>query len=352
MDAYRKMLALEPGSVEAWNLLGYTAAYAGDASAAVDAIGQYRKLQPASPNPIDSLGDVQLILGHLKEAEAAYLEGARKDPKFFSGLDLLKAAYAHLMTGDIPGADALARPYIDALAAAKDPAADYRKAQWDWLAGRRLDAAAGMQKAAQAAEAGNARDVASRAYGELAIWQVMLGHRDAAGQFVQKAMALATPATASTVILARFLSQPSASPAEWETRATQIAPNPAQASVRNTALAYALLFERQFAPAYTLLRPLYDAGTNPGDDLPVMLGWASLESGHVQESADLVRPNQPLHDTGPDWTTTLVFPRIFYLRGLAARQQGKPAEAAENFRLFRTLSGTTALIWGEEQKAQ
>jgi hypothetical protein len=53
-----------------------------------------------------------------------------------------------------------------------------------------------------------------------------------------------------------------------------------------------------------------------------------------------------------NWSTPLYFPRIFYLRAVAAEKQGKPGEARENRRIFKALSGPDPLLWGEELKAQ
>ena len=74
VEAYRKALALETEDVAALNQLGYAAAYAGDLKAALEALGRYQTLRPADPNALDSMGDVNLIAGHLREAETLYLE--------------------------------------------------------------------------------------------------------------------------------------------------------------------------------------------------------------------------------------------------------------------------------------
>jgi hypothetical protein len=45
------------------------------------------------------------------------------------------------------------------------------------------------------------------------------------------------------------------------------------------------------------------------------------------------------------------FPRIYYLRGLAAEKSGRPDAARSDYALFLKLSGSTPLMWGEEKKA-
>jgi tetratricopeptide (TPR) repeat protein len=69
VEAFRKALAIQPGDANLWNQLGYAAAYAGDAATANDAIERYQQLAPDTPNPLDSLGDVNLIAGRLPPAQ-------------------------------------------------------------------------------------------------------------------------------------------------------------------------------------------------------------------------------------------------------------------------------------------
>ena len=351
--AYQKTLATQPDDADSWNQLAYAAAYAGDLAVATGAAKHYQKLAPANPNPPDTLGDVNLITGHLAEAEDDYRQSAKKSPEFLAGLDLLKAAMAHLMTGDVAGADTLAQQYFAARTAAKDPLVDYRKAQWAWISGRRKAACAQMEQVARAAETGGSRDVAAHAYAEMAVWTLMLGDRAAAAEIARKAAPLATPASAVPVTLARFLAQPAASAAEWQARANVLVPNPAQAAIRNTALADALLAAKEYAAALPVLQQMYDSGNpNGGEGLPVLLAWADLETGHVAEAAALLRSNPSLSEVGLNWATPLYFPRIFYLRAVVAEKQGKPEEARENWRIFRALSGPDPLMWGEERQAK
>jgi Tfp pilus assembly protein PilF/TolB-like protein len=352
VEAYRKLLEIQPGDVDSWNLLGYAAAYAGDTATATAALLRYQKLLPSSPNPLDSLGDVNLIAGQLPEAANYYLQNAKKDPQWLAGLDFLKAAMAQLMTGDTAGADAIARQYFDARTAAKDALVDYRKAQWSWISGRRKPACQQMEQLAHTAEGASSREVAARAYGELAMWNLMLGNRETAAQAAQKAVALATPSSATTALLARFLAQPPAPPAEWEARATQIAPNPAQAPIRDLALATALLLAKEYAAAAPLLQRMYDTGSPAADEgLPILLAWADLETGREPDAAALLRFNPPLSEAGLSWSTSLHFPRIYYLRAQVAQKEGRAEEANRDLRLFQQLSGPDALLWGEEKKS-
>ncbi|HMD72192.1 MAG TPA: hypothetical protein VKF41_12645, partial [Bryobacteraceae bacterium] len=58
VEAYGKLLEVEPENVNALNQLGYAAAYAGSFDAALDALRRYQALRPADANPLDSQGDV------------------------------------------------------------------------------------------------------------------------------------------------------------------------------------------------------------------------------------------------------------------------------------------------------
>jgi tetratricopeptide (TPR) repeat protein len=349
---YRKLLEVEPDDVTALNQLGYAAAYAGSFDTALDALRRYQALRPAEANPLDSQGDVNLLAGRLRQAEDLYLQAAKKDPNFESGGELWKAAMARLMSGDVAGADGLARQYIQAREAAKDPVTEYRKAEWSWVSGRRKSAWQGLETLARGAENGPLREFASRAYSQLAIWSLVMGDRATAAQLAQKGALLAGPASAGAAMVARFLAEPPASSSEWSARAERAFPNASENSLKNFALAYALLLGKQFQPASLLLKQLYD-GANPSADpsLPVMLAWTCLETGRANDAALLLRLNPIPPTNGVSLFAPFYFPRIYYLRGLAAEKEGKPDEARANYQVFRQLSGPDPLIWGEEQRA-
>ena len=353
VDADRKATGLQPDDGNLWNQLGYAAAYADDAATATNAIERYRKLQPQSPNAVDSLGDVHLILGQLPQAEEVYRQNAKKFPEFFAGLDYLKAALAHLMSGDVNGADALAQQYFDARVKAKDPIIEYRKAQWAWMSGRRNAACQQMARLVNAPDTAGGRNVAVHASAELAIWTLMLGDRAGASEMARKAAELAKPALSVQATLARFLSQAPASAAEWTARAKELAPDPAQSALGSIALADALLLAKEFPAALPVLQAMYDNGNPAADEgLAILLAWADVKTGHIPEAAALLKANPPLAEAGITWSMPFYFPRIFYLRAVVAEKQGRPDEARENWRIFHALSGPDALMWGEEQEGK
>jgi Flp pilus assembly protein TadD len=353
MQALQRASELEPGDSAALNLLGYAAAYAGELETGMAALRRYQALRPIDANPLDSMGDINLATGRLPVAESFYLQAQKKDRNFLRDGDLLKAAVARLMSGDVTGADGLAKQYLDALTAAKDPVANYRQAEWSWISGRRQAAVQQLAVFAAGAQNGPLREVASRANAELTIWSLMLGDRPAAVNTARQALALVGPSSVGMAVVADFLTQPPALSQEWVVRAEQKFSGGAQAAIKDFALACALLLNRQFQPAQLLLQQMWDNGTPAADEgLPVLLAWAYLESDHTREAAPLLRFNPVPNAAGLGPFTPFYLPRLFYLRGLAAQREGKGDEARGNYGLFLKLSGPGPLMWGEEQRAQ
>ncbi len=352
-QAYRKASDLEPEDVALLNSLGYAAGQAGDLDAAIGALRRYAALRPNDANPFDSLGDVHLVAGRLADAENFYLQAAKKDPNSNNNGALIKAAVARLLTGDPSGANNLAQRYLAARVEAKDPIVDYRRAQWTWISGRRKAAAQQMGAFALASESGPLRDIASRAYAELAIWSLMSGDREGAARLAQKALSIAGPASAGNALVAKFLAQPPASSSEWVVRAEQQFPGPAQSAIKNFSLAYALLIHQQFQPAMLLLRQMWETGSPTADEgLPVMLAWCYLETGRVKEAASLLSSNPIPSANGLTPYTGFYIPRLLYLRGLLAEKEGRAGDARANYDKFLALSGPDPLLWGEEKKVR
>jgi hypothetical protein len=156
------------------------------------------------------------------------------------------------------------------------------------------------------------------------------------------------------VALARFLTSPPASPAEWTARAAHDFPGPARNPARDLALAYALLVAKQFQPASQTLQRFYESA-EPADaqgSLPIMLAWTYLETGRDKEAAPLLRWNPIPATTGTGPLLSFCFPRIYYLRGLAEARAGHRDAAAANYQLFRKLSGPDPLIWEPDREIQ
>lgn len=336
LEAFKKALALQPGDTQALNEFGYSQAYTGDMEGALRTFRRYQSLRPNEANPLDSMADILLMYGRLREAEELYVQADKKDRKLLSAGDLLKAAMARLMTGDVPGANALAKQFFDARAQLHDPTVPIHQAEWLWISGDRKGAMLQLQGLAHSTESGGQKDVASLAYSDLAIWSLLLGDRAGAAQLSLKAVGLARQATAGDAIMARFLAQPAASPAEWNSRADQVFRNVQQTGIKDLTLARALLLERQFPAAAEALRRVYgDPTADPG--VPILLAWCLIETGHAEEAVPLLRFNPIPPYTGIGPFAGFYFPRFYELRARLAEKAGRADEAQANRQLFEKL---------------
>ena len=345
--AFRREAEIDPTQVAALNQGAYAAAFGGHLDEAVASLRRYQTLRPSDPNSVDSLGDVELLTGHPREAEAFYVQAAKQNPHSLNGGDWLKAAMARLMTGDRAGADGLSESYVQARFAAGNPAAELYRAQWRFLTGRRREGYRDLEAVARQEGIGPARALAAEAHAQLAIWSLYMGDRGAARVHSQAALG-----TGQIAVLAAFLAEPPASPAEWSARAEKLAPRPEQAGIRDFALGQALLLGKQFDAALPVLRRAYENAAPTDPEPPVLLAWAYLETGQATNAAKLLEHNPIPEPNGIDAFAACWFPRLFFLRGEAAEKQGRPDAARPNYKLFLELSGDAPFQWGEEESAK
>ena len=143
---YKKIVALEPDNAQAWNLLGYVYAYEGKVADAEEAFERYGKFPGQEANSFDSLGEAYFMNGKFAEAEKAFIKAHDLNAALLSGGDLRKAAYAHWLAGDLPGADKLFERYLEFRAKLKDPTLEWQHASWEFSTGRKELAIARLQK--------------------------------------------------------------------------------------------------------------------------------------------------------------------------------------------------------------
>ena len=336
----RAALAVEPENVELWNDLGYAEMFAGDLPAAAAAVHEYQRIRPSDANALDSLGDVYFYFGRFSQAEQYYLQAFEKDNAFNGANPLFKAAHAHLRTGDVPGADAIFRKYDEVRNRAKDPLTELRRAEWEFLSGRKKQAMDRLETIARALPAGIAAGLAPQASAQLAVWELELGDRAHAREFSQRAQAAQGSVLAAT---AQFLTDAPVSPDGWKRRTLALLPRPEDEPTRNLMLAYALLLQKDFSAAVPVLTAVYQrASPDPQGILPVLLGWVELETGHTEDAARLLERN-PIPNSAPELFDSLAFPRLLLLRSIVLEKQGKTAEALKDRRLFATLSGPAGI---------
>jgi len=261
-DAIRSFQAAvhaDAGDSEAWNQLGYAQCYAGDLPAAKQSMQEYAKLVPATEaNGLDSLGEISFFLGDFTGAEKYFLEANQKATASAPGNELLKAAQARLMTGDVAGADALiGRPGV---------ISDIDRARWEFITGRREQAIARLEKMP------NSPPVAE----QLAIWRAQTGK------------------------------------AAW----------PDMMSTNPLGRAIALLFAGKFADAAPILEGMYENTNPAADaQVRTLLAWSYVQSGRADAARPLLNL-YPIPLAGADPAlASLVFPRFVQLRAQVLHSQ-------------------------------
>jgi tetratricopeptide (TPR) repeat protein len=341
---YEKALEREPANIVLLNEAGYAQAYARDLEAAVTSLSRYRDLRPREANPLDSLGDVNFLLGQFSRAGKYYLEAYAREPSFLMGGETYKAAWAQLLAGDLKGADETFSKFLQARQGFRDSLVPYRQAQWEYLTGRRSQAIARLDRVAQDPPP----NLASLAAAQLSIWMLETGNPARARQY-----ALRTAPANSVSTLCRFLTEPPASASEWAIRAERAFPEPFEAGLKQYALSSALLLSRSFPEAAVQLTKL-SGQTPPGSQDPVdtLLAWALAETGGFKPAEDLLALT-PLPDSLHEHPLlSLSFPRILFLRAVVQEEQGRRDQARANYQLFLQLSGDLPMVFGEERRAR
>ncbi len=93
------------------------------------------------------MGEAYFVNGRFADAEKYFLGAYQANPSFLGGADLLKAAYARWLAGDLKSADAAMKNYLVVRAKLHDPLLVWREAAWDYTTGRRDQAIATLQNA-------------------------------------------------------------------------------------------------------------------------------------------------------------------------------------------------------------
>ncbi len=338
VDTYRRATELDPMNALLWNDYGYAAAFARDLKRAAAALREYQRLAPAEINPLDSLGDVHFYLGEFGEAGRFYREVARRNAAFLGGAPLYKAAWARRMAGDAAGAGELFEQYMKLRRAGKDPLADYREAQWRYLAGRREQAI--EQLTGFVRKDPSPPEAVSEACSQLSAWFVAAGDRRLARVYADQAAATAvSPSSKALAAINRFLSEPAAAPDELAARARQRFTGPGDGPARRLALSYALLLEGSYSAASPLLGEAFRE-TSPmmPNHANILLAWALVGGGRAMEAADLLSIYWMPQPGGDHPFVFLAFPRVFQLRSTVLEKQGRRNEARQALALFRKFS--------------
>jgi tetratricopeptide (TPR) repeat protein len=164
---YKQVIDTDPDDALTMNSLGYAQFFGGDLNAARKSFEEYAKHPGQEANGADSLGEVLFMAGQFPEAERLFTQAHVKNPALLNGGDLMKAAYAHWLAGDLPGADKMMEEYFAYRTKQGDQAIPWRRAIWEYSTGRG-DAAAARLKSAT----GPVGDLAQR---QLMVWQNAAG---------------------------------------------------------------------------------------------------------------------------------------------------------------------------------
>jgi tetratricopeptide (TPR) repeat protein len=164
---YKQVIETDPDDALTLNALGYAQFFKGDLDAARKSLEEYAKRPGQDANGADSLGEILFMAGQFAEAERLFKDAHTKSPNLLSGGDLMKAAYAHWLGGDLPGADKMMEDYFKYRSEHGDQSVIWRRAVWEYATGR-PDAAASRLKSAM----GPVGEVAQR---QLLVWQNAAG---------------------------------------------------------------------------------------------------------------------------------------------------------------------------------
>lgn len=252
--AFDRALRAEPDWGELHNDAAFGFALAGRTSDALKAVATYRKTDPESANPSDTLGEILCLLGAYPLAERQFLAAFDK-PRFnVSGMSLAKstllrkAAEAARLAGNPGEGDQIFAKYAEAQA--QHPLLPLEKARWDYTSGR-------AEPALRALEDFAGKMNASAAWLQLALWRARAGNQ--AGAAAAAKLAAETSRTVSErngAVMAQFVTQPDVSAAEWQARAAKQFPQPGAAQFARQALVHALALHRHWAEAAALAEPL------------------------------------------------------------------------------------------------
>jgi tetratricopeptide (TPR) repeat protein len=332
--SYETVARLTPDEASVWNELGYGLAYTNDLTGARRALEKYQKLlPPENVNWLDSLGEVSFYLGDFGGAAKYFLEADQKNRGEFGGTELVKAAQARILAGDLKEGDAVYQKYVGLIEGGQRGRAAYQLAQWQFLTGRRKVAMAGLEKIIPGLDA----DGQALRLSQLSFWRMQTGDAKTAADLANQAAARAvSPLARNLSAICRVIATPTGSP-----------------SGSPVADALTLLFARRFTEATPLLERLYRE-TNPARDgqIRTLLAWAYVETNRTAD-ADRLVGNYPLPlSVGESEFASLVFPRYLFVRGVVLQHQGKQADAKAAYELFLKYAGDVPDIFGDDTVAR
>jgi tetratricopeptide (TPR) repeat protein len=167
--AYKQVLMLEPRNADALNLLGYAQGYMGSLEEARQTFLEYGKLPGQAANSFDSLGEVYFLNSKFADAEQSFLTAYKTNPGFLGGGDLMKAAYAKWLGGNLDGADQTMKQFLIARVKQHDDLTSWREAVWLYSTGRQAQAESALEIALR--DGGLSSESQDMIRKQLAVWR-------------------------------------------------------------------------------------------------------------------------------------------------------------------------------------
>ncbi len=338
--ACRRALELEPQSAALWNSLAYALANDGQFAEAEKAAKHYGGLDPRSPNPIDTQGEIAFMAGRFGDAARLLVAAYDKQPAFNSGLALEKAAMARTLNGNrLEAGQALDR-YMNDRASRGDPWVRLTRARWQYLFGQTAQANQLLDRIAASPDDPVAPIAASlralRAVGE----NDMAMARRAAQQ---SRMLARTPPQLVFAALAAVAVEPE--------RAASTFTDP---GLRLESRALALTLRGDWNTATPVWREALKHSRGGADaHQRELLALCLVSSGHAAEAAPLVGKLWPLMTREQALVYDfLVVPDLFYVRAEVARATGRDSEMHRFYGLYQQYAGDRADRFGRLAKAR
>lgn len=298
-SAQAALTQLRPDDLDAWNMLGYFRAYAGDLDGAKQALEKYAALSSQSPNAIDSLGEVHFYLGKFKEAEQYFVQSFEKDPKFNRGDAMFKAAISRFRAGDTSGAKELFNRYTAEL----NTDQEWLNIRWEYMTGNRENA---EREARTFAAKGTGNVVA---WSHAALWALVRGDSSAASSANQeliRAARVSQPRGDAVIVglISRLV----------EGAKVEVPP-PALRPAFDLGTGFSLILKKQSADAESLLKQLYEQSSPQNDRISrLLLAWAAADHGNAALRQDLLKVNTVPSSAADQATESVLFVKELELR--------------------------------------
>jgi len=319
--AWKHILAIDPGALDAMNQLGYVEAWQSRFDEAVKWHKAYEAAGPELANAGDSMGEVLMMAGRFGEAERAFASSFEKSPDFNGGAAMEKAALACWLRGDEAGARQRLELFLKDRASRGDLLVEWRRARWLYITGKAAEA----RQLLQSVSVQGSPPARAFALASLALWSVEAGDRTSAIRHLGDLSAMRHPVATRILPVVAPILKPGPRPgADGLSEGIR-----AQLSGDDIRAIPALKAALRTAP--------------PGGEWLAreLLAWAYVRTGDLAAAAGQVRAGWPMPATlEGQLTDFLVYPNLLYVRARVATYNGDSAGAAKLFEAYVKFVGS------------